>query len=74
MTTLAPKEGGKCTDEIRPLLSQDIWVNNILPLVGPGHFAFVVGVSKDMKQYYLSYLETVEDPPRSRLGWMKTVM
>jgi hypothetical protein len=45
-------------------LNQDIWVNSILPFVGMGHFAFVGGVNRQMKQYYGAYCGSVEDPPK----------
>jgi hypothetical protein len=46
-----------------PSLNQDIWVNIILPFVGMGHFAFVAGVNRQMKQYYKAYCDTVKIPP-----------
>jgi hypothetical protein len=44
-------------------LNEDIMVQNILPFVGMGHFAFVAGVSRQMKQAYKAYCDIVKDPP-----------
>ena len=45
-----------------PLLlhNQDIWVKNILPFVGPGHFIYVAGVSQKFKELYKLY-RTIHD-------------
>jgi hypothetical protein len=43
-------------------LNADIWINNILPFVGMGHFVFVAGVSKEMKEYYKAFCDTVKIP------------
>ena len=44
-------------------LSWDIWVNNILPYVGIGHFAFVAPVNHQMKNMYLLYCTKEKNPP-----------
>jgi hypothetical protein len=44
--------------------NEDIWVKGILPAVGMGYFAFVGGVSHQMKQFYKANCDSVEDPPR----------
>jgi hypothetical protein len=44
--------------------NKDIWVNHILPFVGPGHYSFLAGVNKQWKRYYLAYWETIQDPPK----------
>jgi hypothetical protein len=45
-------------------LHQDIWLNSILPFVGMGHFAFVAGVNRQMKEYYKAYCDTLDSPPK----------
>ncbi|CAB9496076.1 expressed unknown protein [Seminavis robusta] len=42
---------------------EELWVNQILPCLGMGQFAFVGLVSKQMKHLYEEYCKTVEDPP-----------
>jgi hypothetical protein len=54
-------------EELPPFLSQDLWVHNILPFVGMGHFAFVAGVNHQMKHYYEAYCDTVEDPRATKV-------
>jgi hypothetical protein len=51
-----------CTVEIP--FNEDIWVKGILPFVGMGHFALMAGVSRRMKEYYLDFGATVENPPK----------
>ena len=41
--------------DISCLDRKDIWVNNILPFLGIGHYAFVGLVSKGMNQLYKEY-------------------
>lgn len=42
---------------------EDLWVNGILPFVGPLQFLFVAGVSRKMKKFYEKYFLTI---PRTR--------
>jgi hypothetical protein len=53
----------KVSDTDLPL-NQDIWVNNILPFLGMGHFAFVAGVNRQMKEHYKAFCDNVENPPK----------
>ena len=45
------------------LTNKDIWVKNILPFVGPGHFVFVAGVNHQFKELYEEYISTIKKPP-----------
>ena len=45
-------------------LNQDLWVNGILPFLGMGHFTFVAGASRQMKEFYEAYCATVKNPPK----------
>lgn len=45
------------------LSKEDIWVNSILPYVGPGQFAFVAGVCRRFKELYQAYFEALTLPP-----------
>ena len=40
----------------------EIWVNCILPFVGPGNHAFVVGVNRRMRELYHKYFATINTP------------
>jgi hypothetical protein len=42
-------------------LNRDIWVNNIMSFVGLGHFAFVAGISRHMKEYYEAFCATAPE-------------
>ncbi|CAB9524014.1 unknown protein [Seminavis robusta] len=42
----------------------DVWINNILPFLGMGQYAFVGGVNKKLNQLYKEYGATVKDPPK----------
>ena len=43
----------------------ELWVDHILPFLGPGHYVFVAGVNKQMKQLYTAYFERLKTRPRS---------
>jgi hypothetical protein len=43
--------------------NDSVWVHGILPFVGIGHFVFVAGVSRQTKEYYKAYCDTVNQPP-----------
>lgn len=47
----------------------EIWVENIFPFLGPGHFVFVAGVCKDMKKHHETYFNTLDAKQR---GTVKT--
>lgn len=47
-------------DNPRILNNPDVWVNNILPFVGPGNFIFVAGVNKRMKELYKEYFDAIK--------------
>jgi hypothetical protein len=74
MTTQTPSKRQKMCppNEALPSLSQDIWVGSILPFIGVGHFADVAAVSRQMKQYYNAYCDTVKDPPKKIDGFWGT--
>ena len=44
-------------------LNEDIWVKHILPFVGMGHFAFIAAVNHSVKDMYVAYCDTIENPP-----------
>ena len=47
------------------LLDQtDVWVNQILPFVGPGHYVFVAGVNSTMKNLYEVYFASLKSTPK----------
>ncbi|CAB9498538.1 expressed unknown protein [Seminavis robusta] len=48
------------------LEQKDLWINDILPLVGMGQYAFVGGVNKQMKGLYEKFCSTVKDAPLVR--------
>lgn len=45
------------------LHQEDIWVGKILPFLGPGHFVFLAGVNKQMKQLYKGYCRSIGKTP-----------
>ncbi|CAB9503157.1 ankyrin repeat protein [Seminavis robusta] len=45
-----------------------IWVKGVLPFLGMGHYAFVAGVNRRMKNLYLMYCSTVDMPPSIKAG------
>ncbi|CAB9529011.1 expressed unknown protein [Seminavis robusta] len=48
------------------LEQKDLWITDILPLVGMGQYAFVGGVNKQMKELYEKLCSTVKDAPLVR--------
>ena len=56
------QEEDSCMLQALPL-TWDIWVNQVLPFVGMGHFFFVASVSRQMKDMYLAYCRTVKNQP-----------
>jgi hypothetical protein len=51
------------------LLGQtELWINAILPFVGPNHYVFVAGVSYRMKDLHGQYLAVIEFPRRTSFG------
>ena len=42
------------------LTKTDIWVDHILPFVGPGHFVFVAGVCRQLKELYKQYFAAIK--------------
>ncbi|CAB9531098.1 ankyrin repeat protein [Seminavis robusta] len=51
------------------LLDQkDVFLDNIRPFVGMGHYATVAGVNKEMKDLYEKFCNSVGDPPKVLLS------
>lgn len=53
-------------------LPKDIWVEQIFPCLGPGHFAFVAGVCRNFKEFYLAYFSKINQeklPDIKLAGW-----
>ena len=49
------------------LLQQaDIWVSNIFPFLGPGHYFFIATVNHQFKELYQQYFATIQKVPRVR--------
>ncbi|CAB9517821.1 expressed unknown protein [Seminavis robusta] len=46
---------------------EDIWVNNILPFLGMGQYAFVGAINKRMNATYKEYCGTVKSPPKVKI-------
>lgn len=66
---------GTHTDDDRFLLHRnDIWVDTILPFVGPGHFIFVAAVSKRMKELYEAYYGTITPAPLLWPRWERPAL
>ncbi|CAB9507583.1 ankyrin repeat protein [Seminavis robusta] len=45
------------------LRRKEIWVDEIFPFLGIGHYGYVAPVNKKMKEYYLEYCDSVKNPP-----------
>jgi len=63
--SLGGEEGNLKADCTNPLLllQKEIWVNEIFPFLGPGHFIFVAGVNRQMKELYLEYTSSLKVIP-----------
>ncbi|CAB9511068.1 expressed unknown protein [Seminavis robusta] len=45
------------------LEKHDVWINNILPFVGMGHYAFIGATNKKLNGLYRKYCDSVASPP-----------
>jgi hypothetical protein len=59
---MSTKKRKTCVSDELPF-KRELWVNQILPFVGMGHFVFVAGVNHQMKEYYQAYCANVDNPP-----------
>ena len=59
-----PTRSAKKATKEEPVMFQDrdVWVNGILPFLGPGHFLFIGGVCRALREIYLEYFATIEKP------------
>jgi hypothetical protein len=65
--TTSKKRKSSALDEEQLLnLNKDIWVKNILPFVGIGHFAFVGSVNHKMNEHYQDFCDSLKVRP-----WVK---
>ncbi|CAB9528115.1 expressed unknown protein [Seminavis robusta] len=50
----------------------DLWIDHILPFLGMGHYIFVAAVNRRMRELYMQYCDSVQDPPTvHKLGSLK---
>ncbi|CAB9499195.1 expressed unknown protein [Seminavis robusta] len=42
---------------------EDLWVDNVLPFVGMGQYAFIGASNKQLNRLYKAYCKTVQNPP-----------